>query len=117
MGRKDKNITRIRFFLWNILSLWDINSVMAKIEIEESFRQYLLSAYPVDEAVLDRLIDDLGEYFLKDRNEFIVQRHQFLHREGRKNEEIYRQIQKELKNRPFAGPEMSLRQIRRAIYG
>ncbi|MBN2655508.1 MAG: hypothetical protein JXR86_00500 [Spirochaetales bacterium] len=90
---------------------------MAKMELEESFRQYLLSSYPIDEALLQHLLDDLGEYFLKAPEDFIVQRHRQLQRRGMKNEEIYRRIQSELKSRPFAGPDMSLRQIRRAVYG
>lgn len=90
---------------------------MAKIELEESFRHYLLSSYPIDDSLLDHLLDDLGEYLSKDVSEYITQRHSDLQRSGMKNEEIYRVIQRELKSRPFAGPEMSLRQIRRAIYG
>lgn len=90
---------------------------MAKIELDEAFRQYLLSSYPVDESLLDRLLDDLGEYMLKDAGEYIIQRHKILQKQGLRNEEIYRIIRKELKSRPFAGPDMSLRQIRRAIYG
>jgi len=90
---------------------------MAKIELEESFRQYLLSSYPIDNALLQHLLDDLGEYFLINPEDYIVQRHRNLQKRGLKNEEIYRKIQGELKTRPFAGPPMSLRQIRRAIYG
>ncbi|MBB6481898.1 hypothetical protein [Spirochaeta isovalerica] len=90
---------------------------MAKMELEESFRQYLLSSYPIDESLLSHLLDDLGEYFLKAPQEFIVQRHRQLQKRGLRNEEIYRKIQRELQSRPFAGPQMSLRQIRRVIYG
>ncbi len=60
---------------------------------------------------------DLGEYFSKDVKEYISQKHKQLHEEGMKNEQIYNQIQKELKERRFPGPELSVRQIRRVIYG
>ena len=90
---------------------------MAKITLDDQFKNYLLSAYPVDESLLNHLVEDLGDYFSKDTKEFICLRHQELHNEGLRNSEIYIQIQKELKERRFAAPEMSVRQIRRAIYG
>ena len=90
---------------------------MSRTKIDESFRQYLLSSYPVDKSMLDHLIDDLAEYFRKVPEDFIRHRHNELQLQGMKNEEIYRAIQEEMKSRLFAGPKMSLRQIRRAIYG
>lgn len=90
---------------------------MAKVYLDEQFKNYLISTYPVDASLLDHLLEDLGEYFSKDVSEFISLRHQELHREGMKNDQIYGQIQIELKERRFAGPDMSIRQIRRAIYG
>lgn len=90
---------------------------MAKITLDEQFKNYLLSAYPVDESLLDHLVEDLSEYFSGNVQEFIQKRHKQLHSEGNKNNEIYLQIQSELTERRFASPEMSLRQIRRAIYG
>ncbi len=90
---------------------------MANIFLDDQFKSYLLSTYPIDENLLDNLLDDLGAYFSRDVKEFISVRHQELHREGLKNDMIYEQIRKELKTRRFPGPEMSIRQIRRAIYG
>jgi len=90
---------------------------MAKITLDEQFKNYLLSAYPVDESLLNHLVEDLGDYFSRDSKDFISFRHQQLHSEGLKNNEIYIQIQNELKERRFAAPEMSIRQIRRVIYG
>ena len=90
---------------------------MAKITLDEQFKNYLLSAYPVDESLLNRLVEDLGEHFSGNVQEFIQKRHKQLHSEGLKNNEIYQQIQNELSERRFAAPEMSLRQIRRVIYG
>jgi hypothetical protein len=90
---------------------------MAKLCLDEKFKNYLLSAYPVDESLLNHLIDDLGDYFSDDVKDFITQRHEQLHGEGLRNDHIYQKIQKELKERRFIGPDMSLRQIRRVIYG
>ncbi|MDA3811372.1 MAG: hypothetical protein PF518_13695 [Spirochaetaceae bacterium] len=90
---------------------------MAKLILDEQFKNYLLSTYPVDESLLNRLVEDLGDYFSRDVKEFIAERHHILHGEGMKNEEIYKVIQRELRERRFAGPELSERQIRRVIYG
>ena len=90
---------------------------MANITLDEKFKNYLLSVYPVDESLLNHLLEDLGDYFSRDIKEYISCRHQQLHSEGKRNNEIYIQIQNELKERRFAAPEMTLRQIRRVIYG
>ncbi|MBI9097210.1 MAG: hypothetical protein JEY91_01970 [Spirochaetaceae bacterium] len=90
---------------------------MANITLDEKFKNYLLSAYPVDESLLNHLLEDLGDYFSRDIKDYIGYRHHQLHSEGKRNNEIYLQIQNELKERRFAAPEMSIRQIRRAIYG
>ena len=90
---------------------------MTKLILDQQFKNYLLSAYPIDESLLNHLVEDLGEYFSKDVKEFISQKHQQLHLEGLKNEQIYKMIQKELKERRFTGPDMTVRQIRRVIYG
>lgn len=90
---------------------------MANLIIEEAFKQYLLSSYPIDEILLDKLTQDLGDYFSLSVSEFVSSRHGELHSQGLKNSEIYEQIQKEILNRRFAGPELTIRQIRRIIYG
>ena len=90
---------------------------MSKIEIDEDFKNRLLSSYQIDAPQLEQLLDELGEYFSYEVKDFIPIRHQELQRAGLKNEQIYQQIQKELKAYRFIGPCLSLRQIRRIIYG
>ncbi|MDA3959136.1 hypothetical protein [Oceanispirochaeta sp.] len=90
---------------------------MAKISLDEQFRHHLLTSYPVSSDLLDHLLEDLGEYFAVEVKDFIGKRHQDLQKEGHSNDEIYSLIQKELKQRRFAASDLSLRQIRRIIYG
>jgi len=90
---------------------------MAKLTIDDQFKKNLLSTYPVDIAVLEHILEDLADYFSRDIQSYIENRHRALHNEGLKNEKIYKQIQDELPQQHFRGPEMSIRQIRRAIYG
>lgn len=90
---------------------------MAKIKIDENFRNHLLSSYPIEEDVLNHLLDDLGDYFSDDLQSFISRRHLQLQKEGIKNTEIYKQIQIELTERRYNMKPLSIRQIRRIIYG
>ena len=90
---------------------------MSKIELDDAFRNHLLSSYPVEPDHLDHLLEDLGEYFSREPKEFICHRHAELQREGLRNEEIYKRIQKELDTRLFASSPLTIRQIRRIIYG
>ena len=90
---------------------------MSKIVLDDSFRNHLLSSYPVEADHLDHLLEDLGEYFSLEPKEYICRRHGELQREGLRNEEIYKRIRSELETRLFASPSLSIRQIRRIIYG
>ncbi len=90
---------------------------MAKIKVDENFRSYLLSSYPLDEDVLDHILEDLGGYFSRDIPSFICFRHQQLQKEGFRNSEIFKKIQNEMAEQRFAAAPLSLRQIRRIIYG
>jgi len=90
---------------------------MSKIDLDENFRNHLLNSYPVSEDLLDHILEDLGDYFALDVKEYIGIRHQQLQKEGRQNNDIYELIQKELDERRFAAPRLSIRQIRRIIYG
>ncbi|RDG34386.1 hypothetical protein [Oceanispirochaeta sp. M1] len=91
--------------------------LMAKIKIDENFRNHLLSSYPLEEEVLNHLLDDLGDYFSDDLPSFISRRHQQMQKEGLKNTEIYKRIQSDLTERRFSAKPLSIRQIRRIIYG
>ncbi len=90
---------------------------MAEIDLDEQFKNYLLTTYPLSESLLMNILDDLGEYFGTSLEEYIPARQRELHQQGKKNDEIYRIIQEEVKGKLFPGPDLSIRQIRRAIYG
>jgi hypothetical protein len=90
---------------------------MAKINLDDQFRNHLLSSYPVSAELLDHLLEDLGDYFSLKVHDFIGMRHRELQKEGFSNSEIYSLIQDEVKHRRFASSELSIRQIRRIIYG
>lgn len=90
---------------------------MSDIKLNQEFLQHLLSSYPLDESELLRLLDDLSGAFDYTVESYIQEKHLSLQREGKKNAVIYEILQKEIKAMRFQGPELSIRQIRRIIYG
>jgi hypothetical protein len=70
---------------------------------------------PEAEHVLGEVLAVLSQETVE---QFVVRRHGELKTGGEaKNETIYRVIAAELASRPFAAPPLSVRQIRRLIYG
>lgn len=90
---------------------------MSDIKLNEEFENYLLSSYQMSKNDLYRFLDDLSGAFNFTVEKYIQKKHTDLHKEGKKNAEIYQIIQKEILTQRFPGPELSVRQIRRIIYG
>ncbi len=90
---------------------------MSDIRLNEAFEKHLLSSYSLGENDLYRLLDDLSGAFDNSVEDYIQKRHTSLQKEGKKNIAIYDILQKEIRTQRFLGPELSVRQIRRAIYG
>lgn len=66
---------------------------------------------------LSRLLDEINSYYELEIKEFIQLRHLQLKNEGWQNADIFHQLQVEIEDRRFKAGEISLRQIRRIIYG
>lgn len=66
---------------------------------------------------LTRLLDEINSYYELEMKEFVQLRHLQLKNEGWQNADIFEQLQHEIENRRFKAGEVSLRQIRRIIYG
>lgn len=64
-----------------------------------------------------RVIDDVVAWFAEPVEELVRRRHAELQTYGLKNPAIFAQISKELRGRVVASPELSLRQLRRIVYG
>jgi hypothetical protein len=100
-----------------VLLNYIIGDKMGDILLDDNFEQYLLSSYSLDEKELHRLLDDLTGASDYSVEMYIQRRHTSLQKEGKKNVAIYDILQKEIRARRFPGPDLSVRQIRRAIYG
>lgn len=71
----------------------------------------------VSTGVARRIVEDVLAYHAVALEDFVARRHRELAAAGWKNPDIYRQLQREVASRVFKGPDCSIRQIRRMIYG
>ena len=65
----------------------------------------------------ERVVAEVLEYFAEPLELFVSRRHAELQGEELKNPDIFVRIAAELRQRRFAAPELSERQIRRMVYG
>ncbi len=63
------------------------------------------------------MVQDVLAYFDETTEEFVRRRHRELQARGLVNAEIFERIKAELKYRTVAPPDISLRQLRRIVYG
>lgn len=64
-----------------------------------------------------RVVAEVLAYFSESANEYVQRRHGELQSRGLTNEQIFARIAAELPARRVAAPELSVRQLRRIVYG
>jgi len=64
-----------------------------------------------------RAVVEVLDCFREDVDEFIVARHRELQQAGMTNEQAFQQLSAELPTLRFVAPNLTLRQLRRRIYG
>lgn len=64
-----------------------------------------------------RLVAEVLAYFSETHTAFVQRRHAELQSRGLTNEQIFSRIAEELPARRVAAPELSVRQLRRIVYG
>jgi hypothetical protein len=80
-------------------------------------RRYLEEKYALDRGELGLLLDDLWAFTDETAEEFVRRRHGELQREGLRNDAIYRRLAAEAAAGRFRSQILSLRQVRRIVYG
>jgi hypothetical protein len=80
-------------------------------------RKYMEDKYALEPSELSLLIDDLWAFTEETAEEFVRRRHGELQRMGMRNEAIYRRLAEEASAGRYRSPPLSLRQLRRIIYG
>jgi hypothetical protein len=74
-------------------------------------------AYGVPASQAERIIEEVLIAYGDTVEEWVRSRHIRLRSRGMRNEDIYRRLEEELPHRRFSSEPLSLRQIRRLIYG
>jgi hypothetical protein len=83
----------------------------------EDLITHLTNTSPLDPGEAARVVADVLAYFSEPAEQFVRRRHGELKRHGFTNDEIFPRIAAELRGRRVAPPDLSLRQLRRIIYG
>ncbi|MTE19157.1 hypothetical protein F0L17_08445 [Streptomyces sp. TRM43335] len=78
---------------------------------------HLVRTTPLGRGEAARVVLDVLAYFDETVEEFVRRRHRELRGRGLVNAEIFERITEELPHRAVAPPHLSLRQVRRIVYG
>ncbi|NGO78975.1 hypothetical protein G6045_25435 [Streptomyces sp. YC504] len=78
---------------------------------------HLTRSTPLQRGEALRVIQDVLAYFDETTEDFVRRRHRELQSQGLVNAAIFEQISADLPYRAVAPPELSLRQLRRIVYG
>ena len=83
----------------------------------QDLARYLAASTGLPLPTAVRVVADVATYFNETVEEFVCRRHAELKHRQHKNDEIWPLIAAELRQRRFAAPELSERQLRRMVYG
>ena len=79
--------------------------------------QYLIGACSLSPAEATRVVADVLGYFSESPADFVRRRHRELKARGLTNEHAFGVIAAEIPQRRYLPPDLSLRQLRRIVYG
>lgn len=83
----------------------------------EDLIAHLTRTSPLGPGEAARVVADVLSYFSEPVEEFVRRRHGELKTRGLTNDEIFPRIATELPLRRVAAPDLSIRQLRRMVYG
>jgi hypothetical protein len=85
--------------------------------VHDDLVDHLTRTTPLSRGEALRVIQDVLAYFDESTEDYVRRRHRELQGQGLVNAEIFEQITADLRYRAVAPPELSLRQLRRIVYG
>ncbi|GJF20502.1 hypothetical protein SHO565_10750 [Streptomyces sp. HO565] len=85
--------------------------------VHDELVDHLTRSTPLSRGEALRVIQDVLAYFDETTEEYVRRRHRELQAQGLVNATIFERIAAELKYRAVAPPELTLRQLRRIVYG
>ena len=91
--------------------------VTSAIQAHEELVTHLARTSPLSQGEAARVVAEVLGYFQESVEEFVRRRHRELKSGGLTNEQAFARIAAELPVRRVAPPQLSLRQLRRVVYG
>lgn len=85
--------------------------------IARALVDHVVASTAMSEGEAARLVSDVVAYFHEPVEDVVRQRHAALRNRGLRNEQVFEQIAAELEHRVVAAPRLTVRQLRRLIYG
>ncbi|MEI5103919.1 hypothetical protein RB200_42410 [Streptomyces sp. PmtG] len=85
--------------------------------MHEELVDHLMRSTQLQRGEALRVIQDVLAYFDETTEAYVRRRHRELQGQGLVNAEIFERITADLRYRAVAPPELSLRQLRRIVYG
>lgn len=85
--------------------------------VHDDLIDHLVRTTPLQRGEAARIVLDILAYFDETTEEFVRRRHRELRSRGQNNTQIFAHISSELPHRAVAPPHLSLRQLRRIVYG
>jgi len=85
--------------------------------VHDELVDHLSRSTPLSRGEALRVVQDVLAFFDETTQEFVRRRHRELQAQGLVNTEIFERIEADLKYRAVAPPELTLRQLRRMVYG
>ncbi|WP_330457992.1 hypothetical protein OIB37_14445 [Streptomyces sp. NBC_00820] len=85
--------------------------------MHEELVDHLTRSTPLSRGEALRVVQDVLAYFDETTQDYVRRRHRELQAQGLQNTEIFDRIEADLKYRTVAPPELTLRQLRRMVYG
>jgi hypothetical protein len=85
--------------------------------VHDDLIDHLVRTTPLQRGEAARIVWDVLAYFDETTEEFVRRRHRELRARGKNNQQIFERISSELPHRAVAPPGLSLRQLRRIVYG
>jgi hypothetical protein len=89
----------------------------ARTPVHDDLIDHLVRSTSLQRGEAVRVVLDVLAYFDETAPEFVRRRHRELQAKGLANPEIFARIEAELPHRAVAPPPLSLRQLRRIVYG
>ncbi|WP_449301272.1 hypothetical protein [Pseudonocardia hispaniensis] len=86
-------------------------------ESHDDLIAHLVRSSPLSAGEATRVVAEVLGYFAESAEAFVRRRHAELQRRGLTNDRIFEQVSAELAVRRVAPPALSIRQLRRIVYG